>query len=132
MSEEEQWTCGKGVAANAVMPELMAQVLDATAGVLENHIRALSAVDPNGKQEIAAYQRVTSDHRAASGQLIDLVRTMRSYRDLPMAEHDMAKLGDAKSIEVLQALVRAQQSLGQLMNERAAEYGAMVEEMKRA
>jgi hypothetical protein len=50
MAEEQ--TCGKGVAANAVTPASMGRVLEATAAVLENHIRALSADDPNGRLEI--------------------------------------------------------------------------------
>jgi hypothetical protein len=132
MVESEQWTCGKGVAANAVMPDLMANVLEGTADVLENHIRSLNTAEPAGSQEIAAYRRLVQDHRAISAQLRELALMMRSYRDLPMAQHDMTALVDSRSVDVLDALVQAQQALRQPLSDRAAEYTAMLKEMKKA
>ena len=128
MAEEQ--TCGKGVAANAVTPEHMGRVLEATAAVLENHIRALSADDPNGRLEIEAYERLVREHRAAANGLATLAEIMRSYRDLPPAPHDMAPLMDAASVETLAALVEAQRDLGELMQQRVTEYGAMLKQMR--
>ena len=128
MAEEQ--TCGKGVAANAVTPEHMGRLLEATAAVLENHIRALSADDPNGRLEIEAYERLVREHRAAANGLATLAEIMRSYRDLPPAPHDMTKLMDAASVEVLAVLVEAQWDLGELMQQRADEYGAMLKQMR--
>jgi hypothetical protein len=130
MAEEQ--TCGKGVAANAVTPERMGRMLEATAAVLENHIRALSADDPNGRLEIEAYERLVREHRAAANGLATLAEIMRSYRDLPPAPHDMAPLMDAASVETLAGLVQAQRDLGELMQQRAAEYGAMLGQMREA
>jgi hypothetical protein len=128
MAEEQ--TCGKGVAANAVTPERMGRVLEATAAVLENHIRALSADDPNGRLEIEAYERLVREHRAAANGLATLAEIMRSYRDLPPAPHDMAPLMDAASVGTLAELVEAQRDLGELMQLRADEYGAMLKQMR--
>ena len=128
MAEEQ--TCGKGVAANAVTPEHMGRLLEATAAVLENHIRALSADDPNGRLEIEAYERLVREHRAAANGLATLAEIMRSYRDLPPAPHDMAPLMDAASVETLAALVEAQRDLGELMQQRVTEYGAMLKQMR--
>ena len=128
MAEEQ--TCGKGVAANAVTPASMGRVLEATAAVLENHIRALSADDPNGRLEIEAYERLVREHRAAANGLATLAEIMRSYRDLPPAPHDMAPLMDAAPVETLVALVEAQRDLGELMQQRVTEYGAMLKQMR--
>jgi hypothetical protein len=129
MAEEEQ-TCGKGVAANAVIPERAARLLEATAAVLENHMRALSTDDPNGREELAAYEHLVREHRAAANGLASLAEIMRSYRDLPPAPHEMAPLMDAASVGTLTELVEAQRELGELMQQRAAEYGAMLEQMR--
>ena len=128
MAEEQ--TCGKGVAANAVTPASMGRVLEATAAVLENHIRALSADDPNGRLEIEAYERLVREHRAAANGLAALAEIMRSYRDLPLAPHDIAPLMDAASVDTLAAIVEAQWDLGELMQQRADEYGAMLKQMR--
>lgn len=129
MAEEVQ-TCGKGVAANAVAPERMGRVLEAIAAVLTNHIRALSADDPNGRLEIEAYERLVRDHRTAANGLTALAEIMRGYSELPPAPHDMAPLMDAASVETLSELVEAQRDLGELMQQRAAEYGAMLKQMR--
>jgi len=123
-------TCGKGVAANAAAPERMSRVLEATAAVLENHMRALSGDDPNGREELAAYEHLAREHRAAANGLTTLAELMRSYRDLPPAPHDMAPLMDAASVETLGELVEAQRQLGELMQQRAEEYGAMLKQMR--
>jgi hypothetical protein len=132
MAEDEQQTCGKGVAANAILPERMAALLEAMAVIYDNHIRSLSVDDPAGKQEIEAYERLMRDYRASANQVSALAGTMRSYRDLLAANHDMAVLMDAKSVDAMEALVAAQEELATLVGARAAEFRAMLEEMRRA
>ena len=132
MSESEEWTCGKGVAANAALPERMGALLGAVADVLQNHTRSLDGADANGAEELAAYQRLVEEHRGAASALAGLAAAMRSYSDLAAAEHDMAKLMDAASVEVMEALVRAQEDVLALLQERAVEYGEMLRQMKEA
>ena len=130
MAENEEWTCGKGVAANAALPERIGLLLAAVADVLQNHMRALDENVPNGRKELAAYQRLVDEHHSAASALAGLAAAMRSYRDLPPAEHDMAKLTDAASVEVMEALVRAQEDVLTLLQQRAAQYGAMLRQMR--
>lgn len=132
MSEDDTPTCGKGIAANAVLPERIAALLAAMAAIYENHIRALDAAEANGKLEIDAYARLMRDFRAAAKEISGLADAMRSYRDLPMAEHDMAVLMDAKSIEAMEALVSAQEHLATLVTQRASEFRSMIEAMRRS
>lgn len=132
MSQDDMPTCGKGVAANAVLPERMAALLQAMALIYENHMRSLDSADAKGKLEIEAYTRLMRDFRAGAGHVSALADAMRSYRDLPPAEHDMAALMDAKSVEAMDVLVSAQENLLTLLTERATEFRAMLEEMKGA
>jgi hypothetical protein len=128
---QEEQTCGKGLAANAVIPERVAKLLEATANVLENHTRSLKEQGPKSNQELRAYERLAREHRSAAAQLSALAEAMKSYRDLPIVEHDMSALTDARSIDVLDTLVRAQQDVRAPLEERVAEYGEMLKTMRR-
>src|SRR5688572_23354469 len=44
---DEEWTCGKGLAASAELPERMGELIGRLADVLENHTRALTGTDAN-------------------------------------------------------------------------------------
>jgi hypothetical protein len=129
-AKEDEPTCGKGLAEGAVMPERMAKLLHATANVLENHIRSLDRKDSNAKREIEAYERLVRDHRVAAIQAGALADAMRSYRGLPAAEHDMSALSDARSVDVMDALARAEEDLLAPLREHAAEHGEMLRSMK--
>ena len=50
--------------------------------------------DLNGQREHAAYLDLVRRHRAVAADLEALAQQMRSYRDLPMAAHDMAVMLD--------------------------------------
>ena len=130
MREDDAPTCGKGIAANAVLPERLAALLSALAAIYENHMRALDPGEANGKLEIDAYTRLMHDFSATAGQVSVLADAMRSYRNLPMAEHDMAALMDARSVAVMETLVVAQEELGALLTQRALEFRQMLEGMK--
>jgi hypothetical protein len=129
-ADEDEPTCGKGIAASAVLPERLSAVMRALADVLQNHVRALDLQEVNGKVEADAYQKVIAEHRAAGDQLGTLAATMRSYRDLPMAGHDMTVMMDQRSIDVFAALVGREQDLLALMKERVEEYDGMLQAMR--
>jgi hypothetical protein len=126
----DQPTCGKGIAASATLPETIAALARATADVLDNHIRALDPNEANGKAEEAAYRRLVSEHRRIGAELKALAETMRGYRDLPMASHDMDVLGDERSLKAFVALVERQEDLLALLQARTAEYRGMLEAMR--
>jgi hypothetical protein len=128
---EDQPTCGKGIAANAVLPDKIAAVVRATADVLHNHIRALDPKETNGKAEIDAYHRLIAEHRALSDRLEALAALMRGYRDLPMASHDMGVIMDQRSHDAFAALVSSEEDLFELIQERVNEHSRMLEEMRR-
>lgn len=132
MAEEEHHTCGKGVAANAVLPERMAALLTAMAVIYENHMRSLNANEAAGRQELDAYAHLARDYRSAAAQVNALAGAMRGYRDLPMAEHDMTALMDATSVSAMEALVLAQEALLAPLSERATEFREMLDAMKTA
>jgi hypothetical protein len=85
----DQPTCGKGLAANAVLPARFAELLAARAEVLERHMQAIDPTDPNGQEELDAYAALALAHRASAAELAKLAQQMAGYRDLPMARHDM-------------------------------------------
>jgi hypothetical protein len=110
-------TCGQGLAANAVVPERMAALLDATANVLQNHIRSLNPADAVARLERNAYEHIISEQRGVASKLSSLARAMRSYRDLPMAAHDQRVLADRTSIDVFSAFVDAEEGMLTMLQE---------------
>jgi hypothetical protein len=127
----EQQSCGQGLAANAVILERVAKLLEATANALENHTRSLEPKAANSNQELKAYERLVREHRASAAQLSALAESMKSYRGLPVVEHDMSVLTDARSIDVLDSLVRAQQDVRVPLRERVAEHSEMLKASRR-
>jgi hypothetical protein len=129
-ADEDEPTCGKGIAASAVLPEKLSAVMRALADVLENHVRALDLQEANGKAEADAYQKLIAEHRALGDGLEALAATMRRYRDLPMAGHDMTVMMDQRSIDVFATLVGREQELMTLIKERVEEYNGMLQAMR--
>jgi hypothetical protein len=68
MAPDDQPTCGKGIAANAVLPAKLAELTAATAEVLERHTKALDLTDPAAREEREAYVALVRAHRAIAGE----------------------------------------------------------------
>jgi hypothetical protein len=96
MDRDDQQTCGKGLAANAVLPAKLAELTAARAEVLERHTKALSQTDPNAQKELDAYATLARAHRGIAAELTRLAQQMAGYQDLPMARHDMEVMADPK------------------------------------
>ncbi|HEY8477221.1 MAG TPA: hypothetical protein VIN09_10195 [Chloroflexota bacterium] len=94
MDSEGQTTCGQGLAAHAVVPAKLAELMAALAEVLERHTKALDLTDPDADGELRAYTGLARDHRDIAARLAGLAQQMTSYRDLPMPRHDMVALTD--------------------------------------
>jgi hypothetical protein len=94
MDDDGQPTCGKGLAANAALPAKLAELTAATADVLEQHMKALDARDPNARRELEAYTSLARAHRGIAGDLASVAQQMAGYRDLPMSPHDMTVMTD--------------------------------------
>jgi hypothetical protein len=82
---DNQPTCGKGLAANAVLPEKLAAPVKTMAALLDNHVRALDPREAAGRLERNAYERLVKDQRTLASGLEDLAIAMEGYRDLPTA-----------------------------------------------
>src|SRR5688572_5625055 len=94
MDHDDEPTCGRGIAAAAELPARLGKLLAVRAEVLERHTRALDVNEANGRREHEAYMDLVRRHRAVAADLEALAAQMRSYRDLPMAAHNMDVMMD--------------------------------------
>jgi hypothetical protein len=96
MEHGDRPTCGEGLAANAVLPAKLAELMAARAEVLERHTRALDLTDVTTQKELDAYTSLERAHRDIASELADLAEEMASYRNLPMGRHDLTVMTDPK------------------------------------
>jgi hypothetical protein len=96
MEHGDRPTCGEGLAANAVLPAKLAELMAARAEVLKRHTRALDLIDVTTQKELDAYTSLERAHRDIASELADLAEEMASYRNLPMGRHDMTVMTDPK------------------------------------
>ena len=68
MAGDDQ-TCGKGLAENSALPEELSELIEALAGVLEAHMKALDLTDENSRKEQEAYALLVRKHREAAAHL---------------------------------------------------------------
>jgi hypothetical protein len=128
---DDQATCGKGLAANAVLPRRLAALMAAMAAMLENHVLALDPDETNGRLERDAYERLVGEQRAIASGLEALARAMEGYRDLPMAKHDMALLTGPASRDMFSSFIQAEEGVLTLLQDRVKEHRAMLGELRR-
>ena len=112
MEHDDQPTCGEGLAANAVLPAKLAELMAARAEVLKRHTRALELADAAAQKEFDAYISLERAHRDVASELADLAEEMASYRNLPMGRHDMTVMTDPKGqMEAFRRFVAVEQEL---------------------
>jgi hypothetical protein len=128
---EKALTCGEGLAARSALPAKLAQLLAATADVLEQHMTVLDTEDEGGRQEYAAYLRLTEDHREAAAQLHAIGERMASYRDLPVAKHDEAAMSSPQTAETFARLVSVEEEIFEQLQERSRQNRLMLDQMVR-
>jgi hypothetical protein len=128
--DEQEWTCGKGLAANGVLPERIAQVMAAMAEVLNVHMEALDLEDDASREEYDAYRRVSRQLTQVASQLEATAREMTSYRDLPMGRHDMAAMTRPSVHESFAVFVGRKQELLALLQESIESDRQMLEQME--
>jgi hypothetical protein len=129
---EDQQTCGKGLAENAVLPEKLGAVAAAMADVLENHIQALDLTDPNATAEHDAYTKLVDAHRKIAAELRATADQMAGYGDLPMGGHDEQVMTSPDVLRTFEAFVNAKQVLHALLERHAGEDQEMLAQMQRA
>jgi hypothetical protein len=128
--QDEQPSCGRGLAAHAALPEKLAALLSAMAGLLENHTRSLPPEDANAMLEREAYDRLIKDQQAVATSLQALAAAMRSYRGLPIAPHDERTLADRRSLHVFDSFIRAEEAALAFLQRSLDEHHAMRNAMR--
>jgi hypothetical protein len=112
MEHGDRPTCGEGLAANAVLPAKLAELMAARAEVLKRHTRALDLTDAAAQKELDAYTSLERAHRDVASELADLAEEMASYRNLPMGRHDMTVMTDPRGqMEAFRRFVAVEQEL---------------------
>ena len=127
MAEEQ--TCGKGLAENSVVPASLGELVAATARVLEVHMKALDLTDDNAKTELEAYRELAAAHRRIAAELSSLAERMASYRNLPMAHHDMAAMMAPAPRHAFAGLIKQEERLVELLRSRLERDHAMLAQM---
>jgi hypothetical protein len=129
MEQQDDWTCGKGLAASAVLPERLGAVLAAMTEVLLVHMEALDPEDDASRREHEAYRRVSQQLGQMASQLDALTREMAAYRDLPMGRHDMEAMNRPTVRESFAAFVGRKRELLTLLQETEESDREMLEQM---
>ena len=122
----EHATCGKGIAANATLPERLADVVSAVADNLEAHMTALDGSDPAARAEREAYASLLTRHRAVADELRAMSEEMADYRELPPAPHDPQVMRGATLREPFERLVETERELREHLDERIAREDEML------
>lgn len=127
----DQATCGQGLAAHSTLPTKLGELTAAVAEVLELHTKALDLADENARQEQRAYLKLVEQHRQIAERLLATGDEMAGHRDLPMASHDPTMLSSPEAVDAFASLVRVEQELLALLQQRVGEDRAMLSEMGR-
>jgi hypothetical protein len=107
----EQPTCGKGLAANAVLPAKLGELTSAVGDILAAHIPSLDLTDERSRQEREVYHRLAEDHRRAGLQLEAIAQRMTASRDLPMGRHEEAAMASPAALQSFRRFVQSEQEL---------------------
>lgn len=123
----EPATCGYGLAAHSALHAKLADLLAAVGKNLELHLTSLDPEDEQSSPEVDAYTSLVKQHRDLAARLPATADELASYRDLPMANHDMEVLMSPAAVEAFRELITAQKSVAELLDEWAERDRQMLE-----
>jgi hypothetical protein len=126
---DEQPTCGKGLAENAVLLAKLGELTSAVGDILEAHIPSLDLMDDRSREEHGVYQRLAEDHRRVSLQLEAIAGQMAGARDLPMGRHDEAAMRSPAVLRSFQRFVQVQEDLATTLQHRLEQDRSMLTAM---
>lgn len=126
----ENFTCGHGIAEHAALHARLGSLLETVGTNLELHLGSLDPADEQSRPEYAAYTMLVGQHRELARGLRSLAERMASYRDLPMARHDMTVLGSAEVMAAFKALLSEQEQLAGLLREWIDRDRGLLEEVE--
>ena len=107
-------TCGQGLVQNSSLPLALAEVVSALAENLERHLPSIDAGEP----EHAIYAELVDRIKPVADELRAAGEVMAGQAELPMADHDMAKLATPEVQAAFERLVRAEAELRDLLDAR--------------
>ncbi len=128
----EEPTCGKGLAANALLPATLGRLMASIAHVLETHTHALDLEDDDAKQEHDAYMQLVEVHRRIATDLVAVSEQMAAYRDLPMGRHDLEAMSTPEAADAFEELVNIEQELLSLLADRLEQHRPLLSELRSA
>jgi hypothetical protein len=111
----EDHACGRGLAAQAVVPDGIADVMEAVAATLEAHTGALDRDDENAEVERRVYDRLAEGHRRVAAELRSLHEQMAGAYDLPAAKHDPEALVAPAPRSAFERYLEAEEALIELL-----------------
>jgi hypothetical protein len=126
---DEQQTCGRGLAEHSVLPERLAEVIEAMADNLRVHMAALELDDEPAREEHAVYLRLAEEQRQAAGRLRAIAGEMAAARDLPMGRHDAQTLSSPEVADAVRHFVKAKRELAATLQGMAEEDQRMLAAM---
>ena len=129
---EQQQTCGKGLAENAVLPARLGAVTNALADVLEAHVKALDLDDDHAQLEHDAYTKLVDENRDAAARLRAVAERMAGYRDLPMGVHDDRAMTSPEPVGAFEAFIAMKEELRALLKEQDARDRQLLTQMREA
>jgi len=130
LDEQEEQTCGRGLAENSALPAQLAEVTEAMADNLMAHMQALELDDEPARQEHAVYLRLTEEQRQAAARLRAVAGEMAAARDLPMGRHDTQAMTSPEVAEAFQRFVKAKQELLALLQRMAEQDQRLLAQMQ--
>ncbi len=117
----ENATCGKGLAENAKLPAILAELVGTLAANLEAHLETLDAKDENARREHEVYSTLAREQRKISAELATTASRMASCRDLPMGAHHEGALTAPQILQAFEAFVKAKRELASFLERSAAD-----------
>lgn len=125
-AENEEWTCGRGLAHHSAVPAKMADYLAALTDTLRTHLRTIDTSDARGRGEWGAYRELADAYADLADRLGTTAARMRGYRDLPAAPHHEQELADPVMMEVFAKFVEVETELAALLQKPADQDQAML------
>jgi hypothetical protein len=101
-----------------MLPAKLAELTEATAVVLELHMKALDLTDPASNKELDAYRQLANQHRDAATKLHSIGKEMAGYRDLPMGRHDLKAMASPGAADAFNNFVKLEEELLELLERR--------------
>jgi hypothetical protein len=128
-AENEEWTCGRGLAHHSAVPAKIADYLAALTEILRSHLPTIDTSEATGQAEWGAYRELADGYAGLADRLGTTAARMRGYRDLPAAPHHEEELADPVLMEVFAKFVDAETELATLLQKSADHDQAMLQNL---